>query len=110
MSAVKPITVEPRGGYKIRVRYSDGVEGEVDLSDLIGKGVFRAWDDRDFFESVRVDGYRSIRWGEDIDICSDAIYMDITGKTVDEVLPVTNGAIPIYCDCGMERVAGYLLL
>ena len=107
-----PIEVKPRDGYKIWLRYEDGVEGEVDLSDVAGKGVFAAWDDRAFFESVKVNGYRAVRWGEDIDVCSDAIYMEITGKTVDEVLPVASGrgAIPVYLDCGAGCVAGYLPL
>ena len=106
-----PIAVKPLEGCKIWLRYEDGVEGEVDLSDVAGKGVFAAWDDRAFFESVRLDEYRAVRWGEDIDICSDAIYMEITGKTVDEVLPVVeSGAIPVYCGCGAECIAGYLLL
>ena len=105
-----PIEVKPRDGYKIWLRYEDGVEGEVDLSDVAGKGVFAAWDDRAFFESARLDEYRAVRWGEDIDICSDAIYMEITGKTVDEVLAVSSGAIPVYCGCGEDCVAGYFLL
>ena len=107
-----PIEVKPREGYKIWLRYEDGVEGEVDLSDVAGKGVFSAWDDRAFFESARLDESRAVRWGEDIDVCSDAIYMEITGKTVDEVLPAASGrgAIPVYRDCGAGCVAGYLLL
>ena len=106
-----PTEVKPLEGCRIWLRYEDGVEGEVDLSDVAGKGVFAAWDDRAFFESVRLDEYRTVRWGEDIDICSDAIYMEITGKTVDEVLPVVeSGAIPVYCGCGEECIAGYFLL
>ena len=101
-----PIEVKPREGYKIWLRYEDGVEGEVDLSDVAGKGVFAAWDDRAFFESAQLDEYGDIAWGDEIGLCQDALYMEITGKSVDEVLPVVSGAIPIYRDCG----AGYLLL
>ena len=106
MSAVRPITVEPRNGYKIWLRYSDGVEGEVDLSHLTGKGVFRAWDDRAFFESVKLDEYGDIAWGDDIDMCQDALYMELTGKTLDEILPVLYAPTPIFFDgdmvCGLE--------
>ena len=39
---IQPIFVEPRPGYRIWVQYSDGVAGEVDLSGLVGRGVFQA--------------------------------------------------------------------
>ena len=99
ISTVRPITAEPLGGYKIRLRYSDGVEGEVDLSDHVGKGVFRAWDDRAFFESVRVGECGSVSWGNEIDICPDALYMEITGKSVEEALEIIYGPTQPICDC-----------
>ena len=52
---IRPIAVETRGGYRIWLRYSDGVAGEIDLSHLTGRGVFAAWDDRRFFEAVRLE-------------------------------------------------------
>ena len=30
--------VEPRGGYRLRLRFSDGAEGERDFSDVIAEG------------------------------------------------------------------------
>ena len=42
---IRPMAVKPREGYRIWLRYSDGEEGEVDLSHLVGKGVFKVWDD-----------------------------------------------------------------
>ncbi len=83
---IRPIAVEPRDGYCIWVRYSDGIEGEIDLSDMAGRGVFAAWNDRTFFEAVRVVEGGAIAWGDDLDICSDALYMELTGKSVDEVM------------------------
>ena len=38
---LRPVAVAPREGFRIWLRYADGVEGEVDLSHLAGKGVFR---------------------------------------------------------------------
>ena len=37
-----PIEVEAREPYRIWLRYSDGVSGEIDLSDVAGMGVFLA--------------------------------------------------------------------
>ena len=98
-----PIEVKPLEGYKIWLRYEDGVEGEVDLSDVAGKGVFAAWDDRAFFESARLDEYGDIAWDDEIGLCQDALYMEITGKTVDEVLPVIYAPTSTFFDGDMAR-------
>ena len=83
---VRPIEVIPRGGYRIWIRYSDGASGEVDLSHLAGRGVFEAWNERAVFESVQIASGGAIAWGDDIDLCPDAIYMQLTGKCVEEVM------------------------
>ena len=84
---IRPTAVEAREGYRIWLRYSDGVTGEVDLSDFAGHETFAAWQDRAFFETVRLIEGGAIAWGEDIDLCPDALYMEITGKSVAEVMP-----------------------
>ena len=84
---VQPIAVEPRDGYRIWIRYSDGAAGEVDLSYLAGRGVFAAWNDPSCFETVRLTPTGGIAWGEDVELCPDALYMQLTGKSVEEVMP-----------------------
>ena len=83
----KPIDAKARPGYKLYVRYEDGVEGEVDLSHLVGRGVFALWNDPRAFERVSIGPGGEIRWSDEIDLCSDAIYMQITGKSPEEVFP-----------------------
>lgn len=83
----KAIDVKPLDGYRIWIRYADRVEGEVDLSYLAGRGVFNAWSDRTVFDGVHVDGNGVIAWTEHIDLCSDALYLRLTGKTVEELFP-----------------------
>ncbi len=83
----QPEVVETREGLRIWIRFRDGNEGEVDLSHHAGKGVFKAWDDRSFFESVHINSYGEVAWGDEIDLCPDALYMQLTGKTPEEVLP-----------------------
>ena len=73
--------------YRIRVRYQDGVEGEVDLSQYVGKGVFSAWEDRTFFEGVHVSSHGSIAWNDDIELCADSIYLELTGKKPEDLFP-----------------------
>ena len=84
---VEPIAVEPREGYRIWLRYSDGAAGEVDLSELAGGGVFSVWDDRTCFEAVYLTEYGAITWSEELELCPDALYMRLTGKSVAAVMP-----------------------
>ena len=81
------LKVEPREGYRIWVEYDDGASGEVDLSDVAGMGVFKAWEDRAFFEGVYVTDFDAIGWSDELDICPDRVYFDLTGKTPEEMMP-----------------------
>lgn len=84
---IRPIAVEPRDGYRIWLRFSDKSEGEIDLSHLSGRGVFSAWDDRTFFETVRIEDHGAVAWGEDLELCPDALYIQLSGKSAAAVLP-----------------------
>ena len=79
--------------YRIWLRYDDGVEGEVDLSDMAGQGVFAAWEDRSFFAGVHLGPTSSIAWSHHIDMCGDALYLEITGMTPDELFPRLRDAV-----------------
>lgn len=77
---IRPVAVEPREAYRIWLRYSDGAEGEVDLSHLVGKGVFKVWDDATYFKRVHLTNYDAIAWDDDLELCPDALYLELTGK------------------------------
>jgi len=87
MSRPRLLEVRAQPNYRLWLRYEDGAEGEVDLSSLAGRGVLKAWDDPGFFESVRLGPYGEIAWGNEIDLCPDALYMRLTGKEPEEVFP-----------------------
>ncbi len=73
---------EARPNYRLWVRFSNGTEGEVDLSGLVGKGVFVAWRDQSVFNSVSVDlESGTVTWPGDIDLAPDALYKDISSVT-----------------------------
>ena len=84
---IRPTEVHPRAGYRIWLRYADGVAGEIDLSHLSGKGVFKIWDEPGYFERVHITPHRAIAWVDDIDLCADALYLELTGKPVEEMMP-----------------------
>ncbi|HPM79875.1 MAG TPA: DUF2442 domain-containing protein [Candidatus Anammoximicrobium sp.] len=81
------IRAEALPGYRLRVRYADGVTGDVDLSHLVGKGVFQLWNDPNAFARVSIGSAGELRWSDEVDLCADALYMEITGKEPDEVFP-----------------------
>jgi len=84
---VRPTDVTALEEYRIWIRYSDGSAGEVDLARLAGRGVFSAWNDPQCFQDVRLGPAGSVAWGEDIELCPDALYMELTGKPLEEVIP-----------------------
>ncbi len=81
------VDVKPLPGFKLRLRYSNGAEGVVDLSHLAGKGVFRMWDGAGAFDNVSIGSSGEIRWDDAVDICPDALYLLVTGKSPEEVFP-----------------------
>ena len=71
----------PFPDYRIWIRFADGLEGEIDLSDLVGKGVFAAWNDPAEFRKAYVDpDTHTVAWPGDIDLAPDALYADILAQ------------------------------
>ena len=77
---IRPVKVTALPDYKIRVDYADGVSGVVDLSDSVGRGVFAPLREEGFFKEVHVGDHGQIAWSDEIEICPDAAYLEITGK------------------------------
>ena len=73
--------------YRLKLEFDDGVSGTVDLSDLVGKGVFALWSDHRAFEQVRVGSSGELAWSDKIDLCPDALYLKLTGKKPEDIFP-----------------------
>ena len=82
----RPSKVEALPGFCIRVAYPDGVDGVIDLSADVGRGVFAPLADEAFFQTVHLGRYGQISWSEDIEICPDAAYQEITGAAATEAV------------------------
>ena len=80
----KPVEVKALDNYSIFVRFPDGVQGTIDLKHLAHKGVFCAWDKDDLFAQVRIDDSGSIMWNEEIDICSNNVYLQLKGISFEQ--------------------------
>ena len=66
------VDCKAKPNYILWVRFDDGLEGEVDLSDKVGQGVFKAWESEEFWLSARVDtAYGTVNWGKNGEIDLD---------------------------------------
>jgi len=74
-------------GFRLELTFDDGVSGAVDLSDLAGKGVFAPWLDPAAFARVKIGSSGELAWGDEIDLCPDAMYLRVTGKKPEDVFP-----------------------
>jgi hypothetical protein len=79
--------VKPLDKFCLYLKYSDGVEGRVDLSEFAGKGVFALWNDYSQFEKVTIGSSGELVWNEDVDLDGLGMYLKLTGKKPEDVLP-----------------------
>lgn len=80
--------VEVLQAYRLALTFDDGTAGTVDLSSLVGKGVFACWNDPVAFAEVRIGSSGELVWGDHVDLCPDALYLKVTGKQPEEMFPV----------------------
>jgi hypothetical protein len=65
------------------MRFADGTEGEADLSDVAGRGVFRRWTDHpQEFAQVRIDPISGApTWPGDLDVAPDRLYEEVLSSS-----------------------------
>jgi hypothetical protein len=78
------IEAEALPGYRLRLRFEDGVQGEVDLSDMPREGVFSAWQDPAAFQRVSIDSETgTVTWPGGIDLCPHTLHDDVASRCAD---------------------------
>lgn len=82
-----PEEVKPLENFCLYVKFSDGREGVVDLSEFAGKGVFTLWNDYSQFEAVSIGSGGELVWNEDVDLDGIGIYLRLTGKKPEDIMP-----------------------
>jgi hypothetical protein len=78
------LSVKCLGGHRLRLRFDNGAEGEVDLFPrLTFTGVFAPLRDPDYFARVRVepDG-GTICWPNEVDLDPLVLHSWVTGKPI----------------------------
>jgi Protein of unknown function (DUF2442) len=72
-----------RDGFRLWVRFENGIEGEVDLSGLAGQGVFKRWTENPAeFREVSVDPESgTLIWPGGLDVAPDRLYSEVVQAT-----------------------------
>ena len=67
------------GGYRLQLRFEDGVEGVVDLARKVSfRGVFEPLRDAAYFAQVRVDAeLGTVVWPNGADLDPDVLYEEV---------------------------------
>ena len=83
------VEVKPLAGFRLHVRFEDGVEGEVDLKVLVRfEGVFAPLRDVTRFAEVRVHPeLGTLCWPNGADLDPDVLYAKISGKPIRVAMP-----------------------
>lgn len=81
---VDVVDVRPLGGYRVFIKFEDGVQGEVDLAEVIRlDGVFAPLRDPARFAEVRVHPeLGTLCWPNGADLDPDVLYSKISGKPI----------------------------
>lgn len=73
------------GGHRLQIRFEDGVEGEIDLGDLVDfKGVFEPLKDPEVVSEVSVNAdLGTVVWPSGADLDPVVLYSRITGRPIE---------------------------
>ncbi|MCG6656226.1 DUF2442 domain-containing protein [Halomonas campisalis] len=72
------VRVEALSGYRLRVVFDDGREGEVSLADRLFGPMFEPLRDPVFFGQVSIDEFGVVCWPNGADLAPDALYLRVS--------------------------------
>ena len=78
------VAVQPKTDYQLYLKFEDGCEGIVDISQLIKfTGVFALLQNIDYFKQVKVNPEGgTIYWDNGADLDPDVLYSVVTGQQI----------------------------
>lgn len=75
------VEARPLGGYRLFIRFDDGVQGEVDVSSFVPfDGVFEPLRDPAKFAEAYVD-FETVCWPNDLDLAPELLYERVSSAT-----------------------------
>jgi len=91
------VDVQPLKGYQLHLRFDDGVEGIVDISQIIEfTGIFTPLKNPDYFAKVRVNhDLGTIQWENEADLDPVVLYAKITGQEPSHFLNAIVNAVTV---------------
>ena len=86
---VDVVEARPLGGHRLHLRFEDGVEGEIDLAELIRfEGVFAPLQDPARFAEVKVHPeLGTVCWPDGADLDPDVLYAKVSGNPIRLLTP-----------------------
>lgn len=90
---MKILNAKPLEDYRVELCFDNGETGAVDLSDLVGRGVFVAWQQPGVFDKLVVTEFGALEWPGELDLCPDALYLRMTGKKPEDIFPALRSRL-----------------
>ena len=90
---MKIIEARATDRFHVWLHFDGGATGTVDLSSFAGRGVFKAWEKEGVFEQLTISPAGALQWPGDLDLCPDALYLQLTGKSAEEVFPAARNPL-----------------
>ena len=83
------VSVQALPEHRLRIRFDDGTEGIVDVTQLVQfTGVFEPLREPEFFKEVAVNTeLGTVVWPNNADLDTDVLYAKVSGITVPEYAP-----------------------
>lgn len=84
-------TAQPLAGYRLKVRFNDGLEGVFPVEPERRGGVFLKLLDSKTFNAVTINpDFGCVEWPGGIDLCPDTMHRAVSGSAaeVEESLPM----------------------
>ncbi len=77
------VYVKPTNYLELHVKFTDGLEGIVEIKQSFLTGVFEAFKDKEYFNKAYID-HGVVTWPGELDLAPDAMHEDIknNGKCV----------------------------
>jgi hypothetical protein len=74
------VKVKALEGFRMKVEFSDGTQGVVELKDRLFGPVFEPLRDAKLFAQVTIDYFGAITWPGGADLAPDALYAQVRAK------------------------------